>query len=72
MKWDDRGWIKEGYLADIAVIDPGKIETPASISNPHQYSRGVEYLVINGVPVIEKGAWNGKLPGRILKLKRQG
>ena len=72
MKWDDRGWIKEGFLADIAVIDPGKIETPASISNPHQYSRGVEYLVINGVPTIEKGAWNGKLPGRILKLKRQG
>jgi len=72
MKWDDRGWIKEGFLADIAVIDPKRIETPASISNPHQYSRGVEYLIINGVPTIDQGAWNGKLPGRILKLKRPG
>lgn len=70
MKWDDRGWIKEGYLADIAVIDLNKLETPATISNPQQYSKGVETLVINGVAAIEKGIYNGKLPGKVLKLKR--
>jgi N-acyl-D-aspartate/D-glutamate deacylase len=70
MKWDDRGWIKEGYLADIAVIDLAKIETPATISNPQQYSKGVDTLLINGVAAIEKGAFTGKLPGKVLKLKR--
>jgi N-acyl-D-amino-acid deacylase len=69
MGWNDRGWIKEGYRADIAVIDLNRLETPATISNPQQYSRGVEYLVINGAPTIEKGAWNGALPGKVLKLR---
>lgn len=69
MNWNDRGSIKEGYRADIAVIDLAKLETPATISNPQQYSKGVDTLVINGVPAIERGAWNGKLPGKVLKLK---
>lgn len=70
MDWDDRGWIKEGYKADIAVIDIKNIRTPSSISNPHQYSRGVIHLLVNGEPVIEGGRWTGKLPGKILKLKK--
>jgi N-acyl-D-aspartate/D-glutamate deacylase len=70
MKWDDRGWIKEGFKADIAVLDPENLKTPTSISNPHQYSRGVEFLVINGRLVLEKGTWNGALPGKVLTLKR--
>jgi len=70
MKWDDRGWIKEGFKADIVVMDLKDLKTPTSISNPHQYSRGVDYLVINGRLVLEKGTWNGALPGKVLKLKR--
>ncbi|MDH7511629.1 MAG: amidohydrolase family protein [Clostridiales bacterium] len=70
MNWNDRGWIKEGYKADIVVLDLNNIKTPTSISNPHQYSRGVDYLVVNGQTVVEKGKWNGQLPGRVLKLKQ--
>ena len=70
MNWEDRGWIKEGYKADIAVINIKNIQTPASISNPHQYSRSVTHLLVNGELVIEGGQWNGKLPGRALKLKK--
>ncbi len=70
MKWDDRGWIKEGYKADIAVIDLKNLKTPTSISNPHQFSQGVDYLLINGRMVLDKGTWSGALPGRVLKLKR--
>jgi len=69
MNWKDRGWIKEGYRADIVVLDVKNIRTPTSISNPHQYCRGVDYLLINGRMVIDKGRWNGELPGRVLKLK---
>ncbi len=70
MNWSDRGWIREGYKADIVVLDLNNIKTPTSISNPHQHSRGVEYLLVNGKIVIEKGRWNGQLPGRVLKLKQ--
>jgi N-acyl-D-aspartate/D-glutamate deacylase len=70
MNWPDRGWIKEGYKADIAVLDLKNVQTPASISNPHQFSGGVDYLLINGKVVIERGKWNGALPGRVLKLSK--
>jgi N-acyl-D-amino-acid deacylase len=70
MNWPDRGWIKEGYKADIVVLDLKNLQTPASISNPHQFSRGVDYLLINGRLVIEDRKWNGALPGRVLKLSK--
>jgi N-acyl-D-aspartate/D-glutamate deacylase len=70
MNWNDRGWIKEGYKADLALIDLKNLKLPTSISNPHQYSQGVAFLLINGQVTIDNGKWNGKLPGKILKLKK--
>lgn len=70
MNWDDRGWVKEGYKADIAVIDMANIKTPTSISNPHAYSQGVQYLLINGELVLDNGQWTGKLSGQAIKLKK--
>jgi len=70
MNWKDRGWVKEGYIADIAVLDMKNLKTKTSISNPHQYSKGVKYLFVNGEVVIDKGKWNGKLPGQVIKLKK--
>lgn len=69
MNWADKGWIKEGYKADIVILDLDNIVNGASISQPHQYSEGVEYLFINGQVVLDQGKWNGKLPGKVLKLK---
>jgi N-acyl-D-amino-acid deacylase len=70
MNWDDRGWIKKGYKADITVLDLNNIKTPTSVSNPHQYSEGVKYLLINGEVVIDNGKYNRKLLGQVLKLKK--
>jgi len=70
MNWSDRGWIKEGYKADIVVFDLNNIEIKTSISNPHQYCRGVKYLLISGEMVLDQGKWNGKLPGKVIKLKK--
>ena len=72
MNWDDRGWVKEGCKADLVVLDINNIKTPTSISNPHQYSRGVRFLVINGQLTIDAGKWNGSLPGEVIRLKRKG
>jgi N-acyl-D-amino-acid deacylase len=68
MNWSDRGWIKEGYKADIVVLDLKNIKTPTTIHNPHQYSHGVKYLLINGELVLSNGRYNGKLPGKVLRL----
>jgi len=70
MNWNDRGWIKTGYKADIVLIDLNKLKNKTSISNPHAYSEGVEYLLINGKVVINNGKYTGELPGRVLKLKK--
>lgn len=69
MNWPDRGRIKEGFKADLVVLDLNATRTPSSISNPHQYSKGVSWLVINGKLVLDKGRWTGTLPGKILKPK---
>ncbi len=70
MNWDDRGWVKNGYKADIVVLDLNNIKTGTSISNPHVYSKGVKYLLINGEVVLDGGKWTGKLPGKVIKLKK--
>ncbi|MBS3818932.1 D-aminoacylase [bacterium] len=69
MHWEDRGRIKEGYKADVVVLDLDNIKINTSISNPHQYSEGVEYLLINGKLALDKGKFTGDLPGEVLKLK---
>jgi len=66
MNWPDRGRLAEGMAADIVVLDLNGIAVPSSISNPHQFSRGVRQLLVNGEIVLDKGAWTGKLPGRLL------
>ncbi len=71
MNWKDRGLIKEGYKADINIFDLDNIVINTSISNPHQYSEGVKYLIINGEIVLDNEQYTGKLPGRVLKLKKR-
>jgi len=70
MDWKDRGWIKKSYCADIVVLDMENIRIETSISNPHQYSEGVKYLLVNGKVVIDIGEWNGTLAGEVIKLKK--
>ena len=70
MGWPDRGRIKEGCKADLVLLDLKNIRIKTSISNPHQYSEGVRYLVINGQMVIDNGRYTGKLPGQVLLLKK--
>jgi len=62
----DRGLIREGYKADITVFDPVNVGDKATFTDPHQYSEGIEYVFVNGVPIIEKGAFTEKYPGRVL------
>jgi len=69
MGWKDRGYLKEGYWADVVVFNPQTYRPRANFTNSHQYSEGVEYLLVNGKVVIERGRFTGELPGKILTPK---
>ncbi len=66
MGWKDRGYLKEGYWADVVLFNPKNFRPRANFTNAHRYSEGVEYLLVNGKVVIEKGSFTGELPGKIL------
>lgn len=59
-----RGFIREGFTADIAVFDFDKLEEVSTIEKPLAYVRGVGYVLVNGVPVIYKGVHTGARPGK--------
>lgn len=63
----ERGVIAEGMLADVAVFDPDVIQDRATFTDPHQYSVGIENLLVNGVPVIRDGGLTGAKPGRWIR-----
>lgn len=62
----DRGLLREGFFADIAVFDPDRVSDRATFSDPHQYAVGVEYVVVNGTLVVEGSVHTGARPGRVL------
>lgn len=63
----DRGLLREGMWADIAVFNPNTITDKATYLKPYQYSVGIEYVLVNGKTVIEKGKHTGALPGKALR-----
>jgi N-acyl-D-amino-acid deacylase len=66
LKFRDRGLIKESCVADIVVFDPERIRDRATFENPHQYSEGIDFVLINGQVVIRDGEFTGTLAGKPL------
>ena len=62
----ERGMLRKGMHADITIFDWNTFGDKATFSNPHQYSQGLMYVIINGEVVIENGIYTGILPGKIL------
>ncbi len=67
LKLRERGRLKEGYFADIVVFDPQTIQDHSMFDNPHQYSTGVNHVVVNGVQVLKDGEHTGATPGVALR-----
>jgi N-acyl-D-amino-acid deacylase len=67
MRLTDRGVLKQGMWADVVVFDPATIRDLATYDNPNQLSQGMEYVLVNGAPVIDQGKMTGKLPGKVLR-----
>jgi N-acyl-D-amino-acid deacylase len=62
----DRGLLRPGMAADITVFNAATIVDNATFENPHQYASGVEYVIVNGQIVLDKGRHTGARPGTIL------
>jgi N-acyl-D-amino-acid deacylase len=62
----DRGVLREGMKADVAVFDPLTVRDLATFEQPHQYSVGVTHVVVNGQLVLNDGKMTDARPGRIL------
>ncbi len=67
MRLADRGVLKAGMWADVVVFDPATIRELATFENPNQLSQGMEYVLVNGVAVIDQGKQTGALPGKVLR-----
>jgi len=63
----DRGTIREGAFADIAVFDPDKVRDRATYADPHQLAEGMSYVLVNGVVVVRDGTFTNATPGRVLR-----
>ena len=62
----DRGLVREGFFADIAVFDPNTIIDRSTFEQPHVLSEGVKFVFVNGALVVRDGRHTGAKPGRIL------
>jgi N-acyl-D-aspartate/D-glutamate deacylase len=67
MRLGDRGVLKVGMWADVVVFDPATVRDRATFAEPNQLSEGMQWVLVNGVPVIAEGRPTGALPGRVLR-----
>jgi len=67
MRLTDRGVLKAGMWADVVVFDPAAIRDVATFENPNQLSQGMEFVLVNGIPVVAEGKMTGALSGKVLR-----
>jgi N-acyl-D-aspartate/D-glutamate deacylase len=65
--WTDRGWLRAGCRADIAVFDADRVADCATYDKPHQYATGVSTVIVNGEIVVDGGEHTGALPGHVIR-----
>jgi len=67
LKINKRGMLQPGNYADIVVFNPDSIADRATFENPHQYTVGVEHVLVNGEQVLKNGEHTGAMPGRVVR-----
>ncbi|TMB57159.1 MAG: D-aminoacylase [Chloroflexi bacterium] len=63
----DRGLLRNGYAADLVILDPARVRSNATYDEPRRFPDGIEYVVVNGQLVVDSGRHTGALPGRALR-----
>jgi N-acyl-D-aspartate/D-glutamate deacylase len=63
----DRGYLHEGFRADVTLFDPKTVIDKATFEKPHQYPEGIPYVIVNGKIVLDNGRHTGALPGKVIR-----
>ena len=66
----DRGLIRDGLAADLVVFDPSRVRSNATYDEPRQFPTGIEWVVVGGEVVVERGEHTGAASGRVLRSAR--
>lgn len=66
LRLKDRGLLREGYWGDVVLFDPDRVADTATYDNPKQYPAGIDYVLVNGVVVIDQGHHSGARPGKVV------
>ena len=67
MRLADRGILRPGMRADVAVFDPATVRDTATFEKPHSYAEGFSLVLVNGVAVLADGKVTGARPGMVLR-----
>jgi N-acyl-D-amino-acid deacylase len=65
-KLTDRGLLRPGYAADIVLFDEKTVSDKATYNQPHAYTTGISWVLVNGIPVVENNQHTGQRPGQVL------
>ena len=63
----DRGLLAAGSFADLTIFDPERVLDRSTYEDPFQYNTGIEYVIVNGQVVLDRGNHTGARPGRALR-----
>jgi dihydroorotase/N-acyl-D-amino-acid deacylase len=63
----ERGLVREGFHADLVAFEPDKIIDRATYEEPHQYAAGIEYVIVGGQLVVDRGRITAARPGRVVR-----
>jgi N-acyl-D-amino-acid deacylase len=63
----ERGEVREGYSADLVVLDPDKVVDTATFEEPRQYPKGISHVLVNGVPVVTEGQPASTQAGQVVR-----
>jgi N-acyl-D-aspartate/D-glutamate deacylase len=63
----DRGLLRPGNWADVTLFDPERVIDRATYEEPFRYNEGIEYVIVNGKVVLDRGKHTGARPGRALR-----
>ncbi|MEK7162243.1 MAG: amidohydrolase family protein, partial [Patescibacteria group bacterium] len=65
----DRGRLEKEAYADLVVLDPSAVESPPDYSGVLPKTRGIEWVLVNGVPAVKEGLISQEFNGRVLRRK---
>jgi len=62
-----RGLVREGFFADLVIFNEARIIDKATYENPRQFPEGIEYVIVNGQILFERGNFYPMKAGKILR-----